>query len=252
MHCPRLERSIYRDSLDLYYDKEAPLWPDLDRLSRRLQVHTDEEKAALQNVLDEFFTLEADGYHNARCDAEIKKYHDFINKQSQAGKASVRARRKKSAAVEPVLNGGCASVEPSITHTPDTKNHIKNTSPVPSGEDTDPVVTEMPTNSFNTQGEEFQVTESMVTEWQQAYPSLDITAELPKIRTWLLDNQPKRKTARGMRKFIGSWLARQHDQGRPTGAPAASSSVHALNTGAPRKTRDISLHESLTDTSWAN
>ena len=224
-HCSRLERSIFRDCLDMYFHKEAPLTENFDQLARLLVVNSEEERKALEIVLEDFFTLEADGYHNRRCDTEIAKYHGFIHKQAKAGRASAKARREKSTktelalngdatSVEPALNSGATTVEPIRTEQNRTRiNKDKDTSPVPSEEVTEPVVITMPTNRFNTQGEEFLVTESMVAEWHQAYPSLNINAELPRIRAWLLDNQPKRKTVKGMRKFIGTWLSRQHDRG---------------------------------------
>ena len=124
-HLSRLERCIYRDCMDLYYDKESPLPADFERLARRLLVSAKDEVAALKYVLDDFFTLEEDGYHSARCDGEIAKYHGFIDKQAKAGKASARARRNRKADAEPALNGGYTNVEPTKNQEPRTKNHIK-------------------------------------------------------------------------------------------------------------------------------
>jgi len=124
-HLSRLERCIYRDCLDLYYDKEAPLSADFARLARRLLVNNEGEVEALKHVLDDFFMLEEDGYHSRRCDAEIAKYHGFIDKQAKAGKASARARRNRTTDVEPALNGGSTNVEPTKNQEPITNNHIK-------------------------------------------------------------------------------------------------------------------------------
>ena len=91
-HLTRVERSLYRDLLDLYYDTEQPLNGDFNRLARRVLANTDDERVALQIVLDEFFTLEDDGWHNPRCDAEIEKYQSSIEQASRAGKASAAKR----------------------------------------------------------------------------------------------------------------------------------------------------------------
>ena len=93
-HLTRVERALYRDMLDLYYDKETPLPTDVQRLARLLIANSDEEKAAIQVVLDDFFTLEDDGYHNKRCDEEISAYRAKIAQASRAGQASAQRRFK--------------------------------------------------------------------------------------------------------------------------------------------------------------
>ncbi|WFF38012.1 YdaU family protein [Moraxella nasibovis] len=73
-HLSHLERSFYRDLIDMYYDTEKPITGDLVALCRRLAVRNDDERQALQNVLDEFFTLKNGSYRHARIDREIKNY----------------------------------------------------------------------------------------------------------------------------------------------------------------------------------
>ncbi len=71
-HLTRIERSIYRDLLDLYYDTEQPLPNDLPKLMRRILC--DDQDACIA-VIEEFFTLDDDDtWHNKRCDAEIAAY----------------------------------------------------------------------------------------------------------------------------------------------------------------------------------
>ncbi|WNO60423.1 YdaU family protein [Rheinheimera sp. MMS21-TC3] len=97
-HLTRVERSLYRDLIELYYDTEQPLpADDYDRLARRVIAVTEEEKSALQYVLDEFFTLEDGVYKHERCDIEIEKYRNVSSAKARAGKASAEARKKKAA-----------------------------------------------------------------------------------------------------------------------------------------------------------
>lgn len=72
-HLTRVERSLYRDLIDLYYDTEKPLNSDPVKIGRRVLAVSEEEKCALNLVLEEFFVLQDDGWHNTRCDAEIAK-----------------------------------------------------------------------------------------------------------------------------------------------------------------------------------
>ncbi|HQU47457.1 MAG: hypothetical protein B7X10_02595, partial [Burkholderiales bacterium 21-58-4] len=104
-HLTRVERSLYRDLIDLYYDTEQSLNGDFEKLARRI-ICDDEDKGALRMVLDEFFVLQEDGYHNTRCDAEIAKYQEKSEQASLAGKASAAKRlNAKPTDVEQTLNG---------------------------------------------------------------------------------------------------------------------------------------------------
>src|SRR5688572_8482858 len=86
-HLTRIERSIYRDLIELYYDTELPLSLDLKALCRKVLARTEEESTAVEQVLNEFFTKTAQGWHHARCEQEISDYHANISAKSAAGKA---------------------------------------------------------------------------------------------------------------------------------------------------------------------
>lgn len=95
-HLTRVERSLYRDMIELYYDVEQPLNRDMDKLARRVLAHTEEEREAMRLVLEEFFVLEDDGWHNPRCDEEIAKYRAQIEQASRAGKSSAAKRMNRA------------------------------------------------------------------------------------------------------------------------------------------------------------
>lgn len=57
------------------------------------------------------------------------------------------------------------------------------------------------------------VYESDIDEWKELYPAVDIIQELKKMKGWLDSNPTKRKTKRGINRFINSWLARTQDSG---------------------------------------
>lgn len=98
-HLSRLERGLYRDMLDMYYDAETALdGSDFGLLARRLLCRSDDELAALQFLLDEYFELQDDGrYVQARCEREIEFY-----RQRQVGNDEVKQnenlRQKRSRA----------------------------------------------------------------------------------------------------------------------------------------------------------
>lgn len=45
-------------------------------------------------------------------------------------------------------------------------------------------------------------------EYKKTYPELDIEAQLRKAAQWLIDNPAKRKTEKGMPRFLNGWLSR--------------------------------------------
>ena len=49
--------------------------------------------------------------------------------------------------------------------------------------------------------------------WKTTYPAVDVEQELRKMVAWSHSNPTKRKTRRGVDRFINSWLAREQDRG---------------------------------------
>lgn len=49
--------------------------------------------------------------------------------------------------------------------------------------------------------------------WKNLYPAVNVEQELKKMYGWLDANPSKRKTRRGIKKFINSWLTREQDNG---------------------------------------
>ena len=94
-HLSRLERSVYRDLMDLYYDSEARLTLDMAALCRRIIARSTAERAAVVQVLGEFFLKTDTGWYHSRCEDEIAAYQANGSQRALAGKASAEARRLK-------------------------------------------------------------------------------------------------------------------------------------------------------------
>ena len=67
-------------------------------------------------------------------------------------------------------------------------------------------------------GEDWQPDDEQILQWQHAYPEVDIFAELNVMAAWLESNEPRRKTVKGMPRFVNSWLSRANQKG---GSPFA-------------------------------
>ena len=136
-HLTRVERSVYRDAIERYYDTEEPLPAgDFNKLARILLCSTQEEKDALKLVLDDFFTLTDAGHEHDRCNAEIAKYRSNSTAKARAGRASAEARKSRRAT--PVEQPS-KSVEQTNNYELGTNNQELIKDNVPSGRDPVPV-----------------------------------------------------------------------------------------------------------------
>jgi len=59
---------------------------------------------------------------------------------------------------------------------------------------------------------EFGITQKDYDKWQDTFPAVDVMAQLKRMALWCDDNPKNRKTSRGVRKFISSWLSKEQDR----------------------------------------
>jgi uncharacterized protein YdaU (DUF1376 family) len=101
-HLSCLEDGVYSRLIRKYYAQEKPLPAELKAVQRLISARSKDEREAVEAILEEFFELQEDGWHNARCDEEIARYQE---KQRKA-KASADARwNKNKTQVERNANG---------------------------------------------------------------------------------------------------------------------------------------------------
>lgn len=88
---------------------------------------------------------------------------------------------------------------------------IKNIYIAPTSNEAEPVIIEIPTNR---NGEYYPVTQKMMDEWQELYPNVNVPQELKNMKGWSMANPTKRKTVKGMPRFINSWLSREQNKSK--------------------------------------
>jgi hypothetical protein len=66
---------------------------------------------------------------------------------------------------------------------------------------------------------EWRVTQALFESWVEAYPAVDVLAQIKAAAAWCESNPSKRKTKRGMPAFINRWLARTQDRAGPAAGP---------------------------------
>lgn len=67
-------------------------------------------------------------------------------------------------------------------------------------------------------GSDFEVTQDFVAEVAPLYPNVDVVQALRAMKGWLIGNQKRRKTRRGIKAFITGWLSREQDKPKAVGA----------------------------------
>lgn len=85
-HLSFIEDAAYIRMIRKYYAIEKPLPTDIKAVQRLVGARAKEEREAVETVLNEFFNLQLDGWHNPRCDEDIAKY--------QSKKPGVEAKKE--------------------------------------------------------------------------------------------------------------------------------------------------------------
>lgn len=189
-----------------------------------------------------FFHVESGMWMNKRSEAERAKAVENVDKKRAAGSAGGTAARGKSGRkpnskkIADAINFEIADELQKNTPSPspsDSSVEEKDTSSLHSDVCAEPqaahapaakrpavpdlfqspVFISIPTNRFATSGEEVSITEAKVTEYEAAYPAVDVRQQLRQMRQWSIDKPNLRKTQRGMLAFVNSWLAREQNKG---------------------------------------
>lgn len=59
----------------------------------------------------------------------------------------------------------------------------------------------------------YPITQEQVDHWKELFPNVNVLQQLRNMVSWLESNPTKRKTKRGILKFVNAWLSREQDKG---------------------------------------
>ena len=93
-HLSLLEHGVYGRLLDVYYTREGAI--PVIQVERLVGARSKDERAALAEVIDEFFSVEADCLHHARCDREIERYQKKAERNRTVGKLGGRPKKTQT------------------------------------------------------------------------------------------------------------------------------------------------------------
>lgn len=174
-----------------------------------------EQWQGMRVTLAELF---GDGWKHPRIDKELEKSQIAYEKRALAGKAGGTAKAAKSSNATAMPDQKASNALPTTITTTFKKEGAN--APISSEpEKSAPsAVAILPTVSEG----DVPVFEADIDEWAKAFPAVDVRQQLAVMRSWLLANPTKRKTKRGMRKFVVAWLDRKQNAG--TAPPPRSTS----------------------------
>ena len=177
------------------------------KIERELGIHGDTLKHAKERLM-EVGLIDKNWQPRAWDKRQFVSDHD----PTAAERQRRYRERKKSKENSPVSgdNGGVTRYVTDPSQTPDTETdtdtETTSAKPEKSGS---ALVISIPLVS----GEEYQVLQKDLDDWAESYPAVDVIQELRNIRQWNLSNPTRRKTHKGIRRHITTWLAKKQDQG---------------------------------------
>lgn len=94
-------------------------------------------------------------------------------------------------------------------------------------------------------GSEYQVTRIEIDEWAQLFPAVDVAQELRNYKAWTISKPRKRKTRRGIKASVTSWLIGKQDKFRPS--EVTSGTLYPANSTAigKRQRSDDAVDQAL-------
>lgn len=162
---------------------------------------------------------------------------ESLRKKSEAGKKSAevraaKANEKKHKATmlnnveqcSAMLNTGQHNVNVNI----DVNNNDKDIKAIGTGLKAPlPAVISLPLND----GTLYPITQPDIDKWTELYPAVNVISELRKMVGWLDANKDRRKTRKGVLRFVVNWLSGQQDKSPQKGTQMVKTTRFANFTG---------------------
>lgn len=211
-----VETGIYITLIATMYERGEPIVEDHSRLARLCGASNSAFKKALETLLDDGKIIRTpNGLWNDR----VEKEQVYLSEKSEVGSRAANARWSKK---DKENNAGDDAIAlrtqsaGNANQKPDTRDI--DSSSVPSEESCpepkkSPPAVKAVIDLPATSNDLVSVTDADIAEWRDAFPAVDVMQQLRSMRQWLIANPTKRKTKRGMRKFVVAWLAKRQDQG---------------------------------------
>jgi predicted phage replisome organizer len=140
----------------------------------------------------------------------IANHEEMVGSETKWAKYK-RDERKGS---KQILGQSLDNVQQSLEIREQSVEDINISSVRSSNEQSEPNEQPVVTLLLNT-GEEYPFYQRDIDDYQNTYPAVDVMQQFREMRRWCIDYPTKRKTKRGIRKFVNSWLSREQDKPHP-------------------------------------
>ncbi|WP_066570684.1 YdaU family protein [Burkholderia sp. ABCPW 14] len=203
-HLSFVEDAAYSRLIRKYYAEERPLPVSVEKIQKLIGARSKEEKKAVLTVLEEFFELREDGYHNLRCDSELEAAQAKAERNRAVGKLGGRPKKSGNpdeTHEEPIDNPDGLFVEPTQnpSQTPDSRLQ------------TTALTSSAPSEKISLGADGWiGIPEGLLRQWGRAYPAVNIDGELAKAAAWIIANPANRKS--NYARFLTNWLAKAQDR----------------------------------------
>ncbi len=115
-HLSMLECGAYLSLLRVYYSSESAIPSDSKQYYKLTLCKTPQDRKAVDSILNEFFSLQSDGYHQKRCDIEIAKFKEKSSKARDS--AAARWDKEKDANAMRTHSDGNAMAMQAVSRKP--------------------------------------------------------------------------------------------------------------------------------------
>lgn len=201
------EDMAYTRLLRVYYRREEAI-PDAEKY-RLARAASKSHRGAVDRVLSEFFTLVSGLWRQKRADMEIQTYQTQCQKNREVGKLGGRPKKTEVVSTDNrIVTEVVSRNNPNQNQIPepDTRKESSAGSAPKNGArhalDTSEILITLPLR----EGGDFEVRHSLVAEVEPLCPAVDVPATLKEMKLWLVGNPDRRKTRKGIKRFITTWL----------------------------------------------
>ncbi len=200
------ETGIYLRLMLWYYSSAKPIPnTDLWRVATRIglnptPIERPDPIASLRHVLDTYFTCDDGEFFNHK---RIEEELEHWRKSSGAGRSAAEKRWRINGSHAGALQAQCIGNTNQNQNQNQKKKKQRQVGSAEASPDLSPVVETLPLRD----GRPFPIKQSVVSEFEVAYPRVDVPSTLREMRAWLIANPDRRKTQRGCLRFVNTWLS---------------------------------------------
>lgn len=202
----------WNDEVALLFSRKACGLPEGDNVVSEVIKAAIKREIFSENMFHEYGILTSAGiqkrYFEAvkrRSEIEVEKAYLLLNASQIPNNVNI-IQKNVCRNEENVYRNQQSKVEESKVNK--RKGNINTLCPEPENPASVPPVITLTLNDKT----EYPFYQSDIDEYSKLYPAVDVLQEFRKMKGWCMDNPTRRKTKRGIRKFVNSWLSRAQDR----------------------------------------